>query len=117
MIRSVVAYVVLAVAGIVTAMVGASAHRSIAPFGAILSIVLVVAMALFARSWKNWAGIGVCAGLWAVTTALLSLEGPGGSVLIAQDALGYSWLIGGTLAIMIVSMVPRAVLFGRADVG
>lgn len=117
MIRSVVAYAVLAIAGIVTAMVGASAHRSIPPFGPILSILLVVAMALFARSWKDWAGIGASAGLWAVATALLSLEGPGGSVLIAQDALGYSWLIGGMLAIMIVSMVPRSVLFGRADVG
>jgi hypothetical protein len=116
MIRSALAYVVLAVAGVVIALVGASAHRAVPPVGVILSIVLVLCATVFARSWKNWSGIGVFAGAWAIMTYVVSLEGPGGSVLIATDALGYAWLIGGVLAIIVVCMVPRSLLFGRADV-
>jgi len=116
MIRSALAYVVLALAGLVTALVGATAHRALPPIGAVLCIVLMIAATVFARSWKDWLGVSIFAGFWAVMTYVLALEGPGGSVLIATDGLGYSWLIGGAAAIVVVCMVPRTLLFGRADV-
>lgn len=116
MIRTALAYVVLALAGLVTAVVGAAAHRSVPPLGAALCILLMIAATLFARSWKEWWGISVFAGLWVLATGVLALEGPGGSVLLATDALGYTWLIGGSVAIVAVCMVPRSILFGRSDV-
>lgn len=115
MIRTAAAYFVLTLAGLITALVGAVAHRSVPPVGAILCVALMVAATIFARSWKDWMGIGVFAGCWAVMTGVLAQEGPGGSVLIATDALGYTWLIGGALAIIAVCMVPRGILFGRND--
>lgn len=114
--RSVLAYVVLGVLGVITALVGSTAYRAIPPFGLLLCILLMLIATTFARAWKNWNGIGVFAGTWAITTYILSMEGPGGSVLIATDALGYAWLIGGTLAVVAVCMIPRRILFGREDV-
>ncbi|WP_430867518.1 hypothetical protein [Demequina aurantiaca] len=116
MIRSVLAYVVLGVVGLVVALVGATAYRSIPPFGVALCIVLMLSATVFARAWKDWSGIGVFAGVWAVATYVLSMEGPGGSLLIATDSLGYAWLIGGTTAVIVVCLIPRHVLFGRVDV-
>lgn len=116
MIRSALAYFVLAIAGVALALVGATAHRAFPPVGVVLCVVLVLAATVFARTWREWNGIAVFAGGWAFTTYFLSLEGSGGSVLIATDALGYGWLIGGSLAIAAVCVVPRSILFGRTDV-
>lgn len=116
MIRSALGYLVLAIVGLVAAVVGATAYRTIPPFGVILCIVLMLVATIFARTWKEWSGIGVFAGVWAVMTYVLSLEGPGGSLLIATDVLGYAWLLGASLAVVAVCMVPRSVLFGRDNV-
>ena len=105
-------YVVLAVGGIVTASVGAVAHRGYAPFGLIAAIVMVGLAALFARTWLGFAGVGVLGGAWVLTTFVWSMDGPGGSVLIAQDPLGIGWLVGGTLMIVAASVVPTKVLVG-----
>jgi hypothetical protein len=116
MIRSALAYVVLAVVGSIAALVGATAYRAIPPFGVVLCLVLMVVATIFARAWKDWGGIGVFAGAWAVVTYLLSLEGPGGSVLIATDRLGYVWLFGGMISVVVVCLIPRQILFGSKDV-
>ncbi|WP_061963894.1 hypothetical protein [Demequina aurantiaca] len=116
MIRSALGYLVLAIVGLIAALVGASAYRAIAPFGLVLCILLMLVATVFARTWKEWSGIAVFAGAWAVLTYVLSLEGPGGSLLIATDGYGYGWLFGGSLAIVVVCLIPRRVLFGRNDV-
>ena len=86
-------YVVLAIGGVITASVGAVAHRGYPPYGVIASIVMLGFAALFARAWLGFVGIGILGGAWAVMTFVWALEGPGGSVLIAQDALGIGWLV------------------------
>ncbi|WP_062069611.1 hypothetical protein [Demequina sediminicola] len=107
-----VGYVVVALAGLLTATVGAVAYRSIPPFGVVLAIVMVLAAAIFARTWLSWNGLGVFAGLWVVATAVWSLNGPGNSVLIAQDGLGVAWLLGSVLAIVAAAVVPVKLLVG-----
>ncbi|WP_061960757.1 hypothetical protein [Demequina flava] len=105
-------YVVVGLAGLLTATVGAVAYRSIPPWGAVLAIIMVLAAAVFARTWQSWVGLGIYAGLWAVTTMVWSLNGPGGSVLIAQDALGVTWLVGAAVAIVVAAFVPVKLLVG-----
>lgn len=111
--RDSLGYVVLALAGLLTATVGAVAYRSIPPFGVVIAIVMVLAAAVFARAWLSWSGLGVFAGLWAMTTMVWSLNGPGGSVLIAQDGLGVTWLVGAGVAIVIAAFVPKKLLVGE----
>jgi hypothetical protein len=108
-------YVVLVVGGIVTASVGAVAHRGFVPLGVIASILMVGLAAVFARTWLGFGGVGVFGASWAVMTFVWSLNGPGGSVLIAQDALGVAWLLGGTLMIVTASVIPTKVLVGRHE--
>lgn len=105
-------YLVLALGGIITASVGAVAHRGYPPFGLIGSVLMVGLAAVFARAWLGFTGVGVLGGAWVLATFVWSMNGPGGSVLIAQDALGIGWLVGGTLMVVAASVVPTKVLVG-----
>lgn len=107
-----VGYLIIAVAGLLVATVGAIAYRSIPPYGDVLSVVMVLLAAVFSRTWLSWTGLGLFAGVWAVLTYVWTLEGPGGSVLIAADGLGYGWLAGGVGAIVVASLLPRKLLVG-----
>ncbi|WP_084078926.1 hypothetical protein [Demequina sp. NBRC 110057] len=106
-------YVIIAVAGLLVASVGAVAYRSIPPFGDVLSVLMVLLAAVFARTWLSWTGLGLFATLWALMTYVWTLAGPGGSVLIAADGLGYGWLAGGVVAIVVASVLPRKLLVGN----
>lgn len=115
MTRTVLASVFALLAGVVAALVGGVSHRAAPWWGLVGCIALVAVGGVFMRAWRAWLALGVFAGGWAVVTVILSLEGPGGSVLIMDDALGRAWLIGGTLAVMGVALVPRRWL-GQDDV-
>jgi len=106
------AYLVLAAGGLITASVGAVAHRGYPPLGVIGAVVMVAFAAVFARTWLGFAGLAVFAGTWVAMTLVWSLDGPGGSVLIAQDGLGISWLVGSAVVIVAASIVPSRVLVG-----
>ncbi len=105
-------YVVLAVGGLIVATVGSIAYRSIPPWGAVLACVMVLLAAVFARVWLSWTGLGTFAALYMTAAFVWTLEGPGGSVLIAADALGYAWLAGGVVAIVVAALLPRKLLVG-----
>ncbi len=105
-------YLVLIGGGIVTASVGAVAYRSIPPVGVIGCVLMVLLAATFARTWLSWSGLATFAGTWMAATFVWALEGPAGSVLIAQDALGVGWLAGAAAAIIVTSTLPRKVLVG-----
>ncbi|MDE0572631.1 hypothetical protein ON058_04290 [Demequina sp. B12] len=107
-----VGYVIVALAGLLTATVGAVAYRSVPPWGVVMAIVMVLAAAVFARAWLSWTGLGVFAGLWVLLTAVWSANGPGNSVLIAQDGLGIAWLAGSAVAIVIAAVIPVKLLVG-----
>lgn len=104
------------VTGIVVALVGGVAHRSVPWWGVIGCIALVVCVGTFARAWRGWLALGIFAGAWVGVTYMLSMEGPGGSYLIVDDALGRAWLIGGSVAVIAVSFIPRSWLMDSDDV-
>ncbi|MGC4174587.1 hypothetical protein [Demequina sp.] len=108
--RRAIEIVVSAILGAVVAVVGAIAHRSIPPLGVILSIALVLAAMIFVRTWGGWIGVLAFAVPFVILTIVFSRPGPGGSLLVAGDGLGYSWLWGGSAAVIVACLLPPRLL-------
>lgn len=102
--------------GAAVAAVGTLSHRTYPYAGVAAVIVMAFTAALFARLWHQWAGLSLFAAGWAVVVFLLAQQGPGGSVLIVDDALGQVYLLGSAVAIVLVAMAPAFLLKGREDV-
>jgi hypothetical protein len=107
MTRSTLAFAGLAFAAFLGAIVSVSAHRYHPYWGAALVLALVLSSATFARAFRGWLGLGVYATVWFATVYVLSsVRGPGGSVVVLDDALGRTLLIGGSLAIVVPAFLP-----------
>lgn len=86
------------VLGIAVGTVGTVMHRSIAPWGLVLGLFVVVSAATFARAWQGATGTGVVAGGWFVTVLALWQRGPGGDLLVPDlGPWGTVWILGGAL--------------------
>jgi hypothetical protein len=108
MTRSTLAFAGLAFAAFLGAIVSVSAHRYHPHWGSALVIAFVLSSATFARAFRAWLGLGVYATVWFVTVYLLfAVRGPGGSVVVLDDAPGRTLLIGGSLAIVAAAFLPR----------
>ncbi|WNM28016.1 DUF6113 family protein [Demequina capsici] len=102
--------------GAAIATVGALSHRAFPYIGVALVILVTFTGAVFSRAWKDWGGLALYSSGWAVTVFLLAQRGPGGSVLIVEDALGLVFLLGSTAMIVLVALIPSFLLKGREDV-
>lgn len=100
--------------GLVVGAVGTVMHRSMRPWGVVLCLLLVLAAAVTARAWGGrpaWAGLAVAA---TATSWLLSVQGPGGDVLVpAHQAIGWVWLVGVPVACVVVALLPAALFDDR----
>ncbi|MBC7298110.1 MAG: hypothetical protein H5T82_04375 [Demequina sp.] len=103
----------LALLGVAVTTVGVGAHRSLGYFGAILGILIVLLVGVFAKAWQGWSGFIAYAVAWGVMAMVYASQGPGGSILVAADVRGKLWLYGGVAAVAIVAAVPRTVIVGR----
>lgn len=112
MIRSVPAYLVLALMGVVVAGVGAASHRAYGWIGVALCLLMVATASVFARAWKGLGGLAAFGALWAAATMVLAMVGPGGSILIEQDAVGLTWVYGGAGIIALTAIPPRRLFEG-----
>ena len=110
--RTALRYLLVVVLGASVAIVGAVGYRSAPWFGVIISLVLVLVSALFARAFLGWGGLVAFAAPWVVLTFTFAQEGPGGGALIVADALGYAWLIGATVIVVLVSVLPPSLVGG-----
>jgi len=108
--------VVSAALGAIVAAVGAVAYRSYPPIGVVLCVFLVLMAAVFVRTWGGWLGVIAFVVPFLALTYVFTREGPGGSLLIAPDGLGYGWLYGSAGAIVIASMLPVRLLGGGRSV-
>jgi len=108
--RRAIEIVVSAILGAIVAIVGAIAHRSYPPFGIILSVLLVLMAVIFVRTWGGWAAVIAFAIPFAALSFVFARPGPGGSLLIAGDSLGYAWLYAGAAAFVIACVVPPRLL-------
>ncbi len=107
MTRSTLAFSGLAFVAFLGAIVSVSAHRFHPYWGSALVIALVLASATFARAALAWLGLSVYATVWFVTVFLLyAVHGPGDSIVVLDDVLGRTLLIGGSLAIVAAAFLP-----------
>ena len=97
------------VLGVVVGLMGTVMHRSIQPWGLVLSLLLVLAAAVTARAFGGlitWIGFALGLG-----TAILALSqtGPGGDVLVpAGQKIGLVWLVGAGIVAVVAMLLPRA---------
>lgn len=102
-----VGYVVAALVGAGSGAVLTVVHREFAPWGLLAGLAVVAALiagyrlAFRGRRQAFVAALGV-----AVATLALSAEGPGGSVLIRADLLGYAWSFGMPIVAAIALTLP-----------
>ena len=98
--------------GAVVGVVGTGVHRANQPWGLVLALGTVVSAAVLARAWAR--GLGMAAlglGLVAVVLAM-AFVGPGGDVLITDEAIGYAWLAGPAL-VLGVALLPAGLFSDR----
>lgn len=107
---------VSAVLGVIVAIVGGIGHRSIPPLGVALSVALVLVSAIFVRTWGGWSAVIAFVVPLVALSFLFTRVGPGGSLLIAGDGLGYGWLYGASGAIVLACLVPAQMLGGGRHV-
>lgn len=113
MLRTVARIVALLLGGALVATAGVGAHRALGYWGLALAILCVATAGVFARAWGRWAGYLAYAAGWFVMTMVYAQRGSGNSVLIAGDAYGYGWLLGGSVVISALAFIPRSLLEGR----
>ncbi|WP_454044504.1 DUF6113 family protein [Cellulosimicrobium sp. Marseille-Q8652] len=103
-----------ALIGAVVGLVGTVAHR--APvvdlpalhLGLVLALLAVLAGSVLSRAWGGYAGLlGFGIG-WVAVVQILSLEGPGGDVLVPGQVVGYVWIYGGLLVVALAAFLPRS---------
>ena len=102
-IASAFAAVIGAGVGVITTFT----HRQLPPLGLIAGLLIVAALvagfrlAFDSRIIAGAAGLGVLAAV-----AVLALPGAGGSVVVADGALGYVWVLGVPLIVATVVAWP-----------
>lgn len=94
--------------GVVVGAVGTVMHRSTAPWGLVLALVVIVCAATFARAWEGWTGsLAVTTGWLAAVLAMWQV-GPGGDILVpALGGWGNVWILGGLVALAVPVVAPR----------
>ncbi|MCU1526357.1 MAG: hypothetical protein JWP75_120 [Frondihabitans sp.] len=104
-------YVVALVAGGLFGAIGTVSHQFTAgsfPLGAVLALILVLALLLGFRLYFDSRRVGIAAAIGVLAvTALLTGPGSGGSALIPANAAGYSWTFGPTIIAVIVLAWPK----------
>lgn len=96
------------VLGIVVGVAGTVAHRSAPPWGLVAALVTLAAVCTVARATAG-AGTVLTAGIgWMVTVQILTTTGPGGDVLVPAAPIGYLWVYGGLVAVLLPLLAPRA---------
>ncbi|WP_084075047.1 hypothetical protein [Demequina sp. NBRC 110052] len=106
---------VLALGGVV-GLVGVLAHRAYPWFGLVAVLVLTLVAAVFVRAWSSWPALGVFTAGLAIAVSVFAQEGPGGGLLLVEDALGWTYLVGAAGAVVLAAVIPAKVLVGSHDV-
>lgn len=100
---AVVAFAVGALVGVVTTFT----HRQLPPWGLLAGLLIIAALLAGARLAFPGRLAATAAAVGVVGAGiLLSLQSTGGSVLVANDALGIVWAVGPALIAVVVLVWP-----------
>lgn len=94
------------VVGLATGVLGTVVHRSQPPLGLILALTAVVSGTVLVRALAGLLGVAVAGGTLLLVTQLLSTVRRGGDIIVADDGLGYGWLLGAVVAVAVVVFLP-----------
>lgn len=88
------------------------------PVGVVVSLLVCAALLVGGRLYFGTRIVAACAALGLlVVVALFSGAGPGGSVLVPANPVGWTWVIGPAVIALIVLAWPRPGTFSRATMG
>lgn len=95
--------------GVVAGAVGTVLHRSTRPWGLVVGLLLVLAVAVAARAGGGRiASTALLAGVF-LAVQVLSGRGPGGDVLVpAAGAIGWVWAVGALAVALGAALAPSA---------
>lgn len=108
---------VLALAlGVALGALGTATHRTLwhgLPVGLLVALALTASTALLCRAWAGLGTLAAAAVGWLVAVQVLSMQGPGGDVLVTHPAesipsawAGIAWTYGGVLLFGVVAFLP-----------
>lgn len=98
--------------GVVVGVVGTGVHRANQPWGLVLAYLTVVSAAVLARAWgRGLALVAYGLGLLSMVLAM-AFWGPGGDVLVADQGIGYAWISGPAL-VLVVALLPARLFSDR----
>ncbi|KRE21607.1 hypothetical protein [Agromyces sp. Soil535] len=108
-------YAIAAVIGVIYGAVATVGHRHeirigeiVIPWGLVAALAGVLALLLGIRLVAGGRWVAAAAAVGVVgTVALLTLPGPGGSVLVAGDVEGTIWAVGPALIAVLVVAWPK----------
>lgn len=96
--------------GVLTGLAGTLMHRWHAgdlPVGMALALLTVLVGGVLARAAADGAGLLLTGLAGLVTVQVLTLAGPGGDVVVTDQALSYVWLLGQPLVTAAAALAPR----------
>lgn len=99
--RRVLAYGAAAAGGFVSGLLGSFVHNVTwygVPVGLIVGLVLSLSVFMWAGlATSSRRGAAVAVTGWLLPVLVLTVRRPEGDLIVAGTALGYAWLIGGTV--------------------
>lgn len=121
----VLAYLLAAVAGVAIGFVATVNHQlTLSLFGLpvwggiVVSLAIVAAFLGGIRIFFGTRAVAACAAIGLLlAVGILSLEGPGGSVLVPANPQGWMWAYGPVVIAAVVLAWPRAGTFARTTMG
>ncbi len=103
----VIEYAMALVLGGFVALIATSVHRQWEPWLLIAALVVTFSGAVLMRAWSGLIAVGVYALGWFAVVQVLSLEGPGGDVMLPGQLVSYVWIIGGLVVMGITCFTPK----------
>jgi hypothetical protein len=101
------------VLGLVVGLVGTIAHRGTPPWGLVLAVGATLSAAVLARGLGGGPALATYGAGLLTIVQLANAVRPGGDVLVAGDALGYTWLALPVIMCAVVAFLPHR-WFARA---
>ena len=106
--KGIIRLVIGLITGVLVATIGSFSHRAWPPIILIIALLLVVTAGVSIRAlWGLIPVMSYAAGIF-LTAQVFAQEAGNGSVVMPNDSLSISWVIGASLALIIPFLLPKS---------